>query len=94
MEDQPPTPEPPPLTGEQAKELMAAASTKVLLALCPCGQTPDNLFVEVIAPGKYARAHGDCCGRWAIEFLINYEKEGKAGMRKATEAWNDTPRKL
>ncbi len=82
------------ITDEQATVLMAAATTKELLVQCPCGLTPDNLFVEVMQPGKYARAQGDCCGRWSIEFLLNYEKDGKAGMAKAFAAWNSTPRKL
>ena len=83
----------PPNNGEM-KELMETAANKMLLAPCPCGLTPDKLFVEIMQPGKYARAMGDCCGNWSIEFRLLYEQDPVKAQAKAAEAWNSTPIKL
>ncbi len=57
---------------------------------CHCGETPKCLQLEDEGL-KYARAAGDCCSEWIIEFRCDY-KTGTDAMKLAAEAWNDSPR--
>lgn len=64
------------------------------LVVCPCGSVPTALNVtgEFLSP-KSARASGNCCGEWEIEFRNNYTPiDSNEGMALAVKAWNDATR--
>lgn len=71
-----------------AEAVKKATNAQIELAPCPCGQTPDELMLELPAqPVKYGRAIGTCCGVWGIEFFNAYQA-GEDTVRLAKEAWN------
>ena len=65
---------------------------KIHLELCPCGQRPDLLIIEMQERAKWGRAFGDCCSEWMIEFRNGYTAEPKVSQVRAAAAWNDMPR--
>ena len=64
----------------------------VTLNPCPCGETPEGLYIEMPERGKYGRASGQCCAEWGVEFKNNFEADGNKTMLKAAKAWNEAPR--
>ena len=64
------------------------------LAACPCGKTPQELYiVDGWQGGKWAWAYGGCCGEWHIEFRTGYNDLGSDECKRlAREAWNAAPR--
>lgn len=62
---------------------------------CPCGKTPEGLYIEMVGAtqvgAKLGAASGSCCGTWRIEFINNYAT-GDDTTRLAVQAWNDAPR--
>ena len=61
------------------------------LAMCPCGQHPEELHLENSFAEKWSRVSGDCCNEWTIEFRSQYKIDDEK-MRLAVEAWNESPR--
>ena len=59
---------------------------------CPCGETPNELHVDVVAGTKWAYASGDCCDDWSVEFRTGYETNQTKLKALAAVAWNETPR--
>jgi len=75
-----------------AEAVKKVANDKIELLPCPCGQTPDELMLELPNPPvKYGRALGTCCGVWGIEFFNAYQ-QGEDTVRLAKEAWNRAAR--
>lgn len=64
------------------------------LELCPCGKTPEGLYIaDAGQGGKWAYVYGDCCNVWEIEFRTEYNAlESDKCMALAIEAWNEAPR--
>ncbi len=64
------------------------------LAPCPCGETPDYVYVSIITQGtKWAYVAPSCCATWEIEFRTYYNDEGSPELNHlALEAWNGAPR--
>lgn len=64
------------------------------LKRCPCGKTPDKLFIQDAGQGgKWAYVGGDCCDSWEIEFRTSYyDIDSKDCEDIALEAWNSAPR--
>ena len=60
------------------------------LKTCPCGKTPQELFItDGNQGGKYALVYGDCCGEWQIEFRTDYHPIDSHECKKnAMSAWN------
>jgi len=65
------------------------------LKQCPCGKTPEKLFIaDAGQGGKWAYVYGGCCGIWEIEFRTEYnDLESAECYKLAAEAWNEAPRK-
>ena len=60
---------------------------------CPCGETPDRLYITEGPTCKYAYVYGSCCGEWNVEFKTKYFKiDTKDCMQLAIKEWNDTTR--
>ena len=61
---------------------------------CPCGDTPDILYISDAGQGgKWATASGDCCGSWEFEFRTSYNPlDSDVCMADAIRVWNDLPR--
>ncbi len=73
---------PPPAPQEEKLEILP----------CPCGSAVTNLRLEVPGKGaKLGQVRGDCCGAWAVEFIVNTD-DPKRALRKAITAWNAAPR--
>ncbi|KPK74259.1 MAG: hypothetical protein AMJ84_00280 [Acidithiobacillales bacterium SM23_46] len=62
------------------------------IKMCPCGQFPDGLLIEMPERAKYGRAMGSCCGDWSVEFRNNYTQDPQETLTRASKAWNDAPR--
>ena len=63
------------------------------LKKCPCGQTPESLFLHSDGSAKYASASGQCCNEWDVTFRTQYEAlDSDKCMEYAIDAWNDAPR--
>jgi hypothetical protein len=78
---------------EAVKEAIAKQEKpKIELNPCPCGETPEGLYIEMPERGKYGRASGQCCAEWSIEFRNGYEANPDKTLAKAAKAWNDAPR--
>lgn len=66
---------------------------ELVLAPCPCGETPCTLSIIPGFSSKWAWACGDCCGDWHIEFRTQYKNlETPECYELAREAWNGTDR--
>ena len=60
---------------------------------CPCGKTPNHLFITTTSQGrKWAAVSGDCCDLWSIDFNISGLTEAETHDAAAI-AWNLAPRK-
>ena len=59
---------------------------------CPCGETPQRLYIEVGDCGNRLWTRGTCCGDWSVEFRSDYQPHVKEIMAHAVEAWNAAPR--
>ena len=62
------------------------------LRVCPCGEVPENLVVEIQSNGKYGYVFGTCCGQWLIEFRNGMSKEPETTAKRAQAAWTAGPR--
>ncbi len=61
-------------------------------APCPCGQVPESLLIEVAQDNKVARAAGNCCATWYVEFLRGNTVDQQVITDRATKAWDAAPR--
>lgn len=62
---------------------------------CPCGKTPEKLFITDGHLARYSWASPDCCGEWAIEFDNHYQTmstDANDVMDLAVAAWNEASR--
>ena len=60
---------------------------------CPCGRTPDNLYITDGDTCKWAWVSGDCCGEWSIEFRTKYHQlHTKECIELSIKGWNTAGR--
>ena len=64
------------------------------LAKCPCGKTPDALWLRKSPDGfKWAFLTPTCCNEWTIEFNTNgLDIDDPECMALAAKEWNGAPR--
>jgi hypothetical protein len=64
------------------------------LAKCPCGKTPESLYIEGDGrASRWAMADGNCCGIWHIVFgRNNSEIDSDECIALAEKAWKEAPR--
>ena len=79
---------------EETRGRMCESSREPALLPCPCGKTPEKLYIHDTGQGgKWANVNGDCCGVWEIEFRTDYlDYQSDECMALAITAWNDAPR--
>jgi hypothetical protein len=61
-------------------------------AVCPCGQHPEDLMINLPQGAKYGQVAGNCCGDWILEFKAGYPKSNEHLVQIASQAWEDAPR--
>jgi len=61
------------------------------LKKCPCGKTPDDLFILEGETFRWRKISGNCCDYWTVEARINGKTEDET-KQQCVEAWNDAPR--
>lgn len=61
---------------------------------CPCGKTPERLYIVDIGQGsKWANVMGNCCNEWMVEFRAHYKRlSSEECMKLAIEGWNEAHR--
>lgn len=77
---------------KQAIEQPPKQRPKLELKPCPCGATPEGLYIEMPERGKYGLASPQCCSVWTVEFRNGFEGNQEITLQKAAKAWNDAPR--
>jgi hypothetical protein len=78
---------------EIADRIPRSQKPDIELRPCPCGKTPEGLFItdHEGGSGKWKYVRGNCCGAWEIEYRSGYLK-GVEDLRLAAFAWNQAPR--
>lgn len=61
---------------------------------CPCGITPEYLLITEGKEVLYSYVSGNCCNSWYVMFRTKLPGTDAECMTLATEAWNNTVRKV
>lgn len=64
------------------------------LALCPCGNRPEKLYISPGSTFRWRYVEGDCGCGWMIEARVATmrDKNNAEEYKQCVEAWNEIPR--
>jgi len=60
---------------------------------CPCGKTPEKLYIYEGSTYRWRIISGDCCGEWMIESSrIDYKATDSEIEKQCADDWNNANR--
>ena len=63
------------------------------LKVCPCGETPKNLYIASDLPAEIAYVVGNCCSAWYVKVNTDWRaRRDKKLIALMEKAWNGAPR--